>query len=96
MSEIAATLKAGFETHVMPVLGALGFTLVKPKNVRPGLVAVAAHRQLDGERRLEAQLWCDGGTGASLHLRAPSGSVAQHVLELVRLPYDEAPTLNDE
>jgi anti-anti-sigma regulatory factor len=34
--------------------------------------------------------------GASLHLRAPSGSVAQHVLELVRLPYDEAPTLNDE
>ncbi len=27
--------------------------------------------------------------GASLHLRAPAGSVAQHVLELVRLPYDE-------
>jgi serine phosphatase RsbU (regulator of sigma subunit)/anti-sigma regulatory factor (Ser/Thr protein kinase)/anti-anti-sigma regulatory factor len=34
--------------------------------------------------------------GASLHLRAPSGSVAQHVLELVRLPYDEAPTLSEE
>ena len=30
--------------------------------------------------------------GASLHLRAPSGSVAQHVLELVRLPYEEEPT----
>ena len=29
--------------------------------------------------------------GASLHLCAPSGSVAQHVLELVRLPYDEEP-----
>lgn len=27
--------------------------------------------------------------GASLHLQAPSGSVAQHVLELVRLPYEE-------
>ena len=27
--------------------------------------------------------------GASLRLRAPSGSVAQHVLELVRLPYEE-------
>ena len=35
--------------------------------------------------------------GAPLHLRAPSGSVAQHVLELVRLPYDEEPTpLNEE
>jgi serine phosphatase RsbU (regulator of sigma subunit)/anti-sigma regulatory factor (Ser/Thr protein kinase)/anti-anti-sigma regulatory factor len=30
--------------------------------------------------------------GASLHLRAPAGSVAQHVLELVRLPYDEEAT----
>ncbi len=29
-----------------------------------------------------------GLDGASLHLRASSGSVAQHVLELVRLPYD--------
>lgn len=34
--------------------------------------------------------------GASLHLRAPSGSVAQHVLELVRLPYDDAPTFSEE
>ena len=35
--------------------------------------------------------------GAPLHLRAPSGSVAQHVLELVRLPYEEEPTpLNEE
>jgi serine phosphatase RsbU (regulator of sigma subunit)/anti-sigma regulatory factor (Ser/Thr protein kinase)/anti-anti-sigma regulatory factor len=34
--------------------------------------------------------------GAALHLRAPSGSVAQHVLELVRLPYDDAPTLSEE
>ncbi len=33
--------------------------------------------------------------GDSLHLRAPTGSVAQYVLELVRLPYDEAPTLSD-
>ena len=33
--------------------------------------------------------------GASLHLRAPAGSVAQHVLELVRLPYDDEPTLSD-
>ena len=28
--------------------------------------------------------------GAEMHLRAPSGSVAQHVLELVRLPYDDS------
>ena len=35
--------------------------------------------------------------GASLHLRAPPGSVAQHVLELVRLPYEEEPPpLNEE
>ena len=27
--------------------------------------------------------------GTPLHLRAPAGSIAQHVLELVRLPYDE-------
>ncbi|HET9420780.1 MAG TPA: SpoIIE family protein phosphatase [Nocardioides sp.] len=38
----------------------------------------------------------NGMDGASLHLRAPSGSVAQHVLELVRLPYDEEPTLSEE
>ena len=31
-----------------------------------------------------------GLDGASLHLRASSGSVAQHVLELVRLPYNES------
>ena len=28
--------------------------------------------------------------GASLHLLASAGSIAQHVLELVRLPYDDA------
>lgn len=31
-----------------------------------------------------------GLDGAPLHLRASPGSIAQHVLELVRLPYDEA------
>jgi serine phosphatase RsbU (regulator of sigma subunit)/anti-sigma regulatory factor (Ser/Thr protein kinase)/anti-anti-sigma regulatory factor len=38
--------------------------------------------------------------GRPLHLRAPTGSVAQHVLELVQLPYDGAdgtePPLRDE
>jgi serine phosphatase RsbU (regulator of sigma subunit)/anti-sigma regulatory factor (Ser/Thr protein kinase)/anti-anti-sigma regulatory factor len=29
-----------------------------------------------------------GKDGAAFHLRAPSGSVSQHVLDLVRLPYD--------
>ena len=32
--------------------------------------------------------------GAPLHLRAPTGSVAQHVLDLVRLPYED-PSLTD-
>jgi serine phosphatase RsbU (regulator of sigma subunit)/anti-sigma regulatory factor (Ser/Thr protein kinase)/anti-anti-sigma regulatory factor len=32
--------------------------------------------------------------GTSLHLQAPAGSVAQHVLDLVRLPYED-PTLMD-
>ena len=31
-----------------------------------------------------------GLDGASLHLRASAGSIAQHVLELVRLPYNES------
>ncbi|HWM75657.1 MAG TPA: SpoIIE family protein phosphatase, partial [Nocardioides sp.] len=33
--------------------------------------------------------------GASLHLLAPSGSVAQHVLELVRLPYEEPAPISE-
>ena len=35
------------------------------------------------------------GDGGALRLRAPAGSVAQHVLDLVRLPYED-PTLTDD
>lgn len=68
-SPISHALHDAFARHVLSILEPLGFEHSKPAHTRPGLVAVGAIRVLAPERRAEATLWCDGGTGANLRVR---------------------------
>jgi hypothetical protein len=65
----SAALHEAFDRHFLPLLQRLGFATQKPKNVKPGLVVAFAVRPLDEQRRLEATLWCDGGSGHNLRFR---------------------------
>src|SRR5688572_18646934 len=68
-SPISAALNEAFKERFLPLLERIGFGLSKLKRVKPGLVAAMAARRLDDQRRLEATLWCDGGTGNNLRFR---------------------------
>lgn len=68
-SAAATALHEAFRAHWVPLLEKIGFTLAKPKHVKPGLVVALAVRALDAKRRLEATLWCDSGSGAHLRFR---------------------------
>lgn len=68
-SPAAVAFHETFDRAFLPLLERLGFARAKPRNVRPGLLAASAARPLGGARRLEATVWCDGGTGASLRFR---------------------------
>ena len=68
-SAAATALHEAFRADWIPLLKTIGFTLAKPKHVKPGLVVALAVRALDAKRRLEAMLWCDGGSGSHLRFR---------------------------
>lgn len=81
-SPFSDALHAAFDRELFPLLARLGFSKSKLDGVRPGNVVASAARALDPDRRVEAALWCDAGTGQHLSLRvdvvAPRGGVLLH------------------
>jgi hypothetical protein len=69
VSPVARAFHDAFERELLPLLGRIGLTRAKPKNVKPGLIVALAVRALEEQRRVEATLWCDGGSGANLRFR---------------------------
>ncbi len=67
-SPLSVALHASFDEHFVPLLHRLGFEVVKPKNVKPGMIVASATRKLEGPGRIEAMLWCDN-IGGNLRFR---------------------------
>ena len=78
-SPVSAAFHLAFERHFMPLLQRLGLEPAKAIALRPGFVVALAVRPLGEARRIEATLWCDGGTGANLRFRFDVVEPAQGV-----------------
>ena len=68
-SPISAALHDAFQEHFFPLLERLGFGQSRPERIKPGLVVAMAALTLGEHHRVEATLWCDGGTGNGLSFR---------------------------
>jgi hypothetical protein len=68
-SPVSVAFHEGFQADMWPLLHRIGLVPTKPRDVKPGLVVARATRPLEGGRRLEVCLWCNGGTGDLLRLR---------------------------
>lgn len=68
-SPVSQAFHEAFAQNFLPLLRRLGLSPVRPKHVKPGLLVAQAVRALDEQRRLEATVWCAGGSGDQLRFR---------------------------
>src|SRR5438445_146238 len=68
-SPVAQAFHETWRRDFLPLLTLAGFASATRERVKPATITELVRRPLAAGERLEAWLWCDGGTGHSLQLR---------------------------